>query len=194
MPCRACTVADSSGRRQSLPLPLLPRSPLCPIIPLPPYALKTPGPTAFPVPRAHPFPLSSLLQTVLGYKGALGGSLVVVVFPAWMYFGLTQRRLAAAAPGAATGSVSGAAAVADWAVRKDDSSPADDKAALLLADSAAAVEGGVLAPAASGVPLAELRWEWRDLLHTRHGLLAAAGSVLGAALMVSGTLAASHVI
>lgn len=136
------------------------------------------------------------IETVLGYKGALGGSLVVVVFPAWMYFGLTQRRLAAAAAASSSAgsSASGAAAVADWAVRKDDSSPADDKAALLLADSAAAVEGGVLAPAASGVHLGELRWEWRDLLHTRHGLLAAAGSVLGAALMVSGTLAASHVI
>lgn len=153
------------------------------------------------------------LQTVLGYKGALGGSLVVIVFPAWMYFGLTQRRLAAAA--AASAAAGGAGAVADWAVRgssnpspssgssanrdtASSSSLADDKTALLLADGAAAAEGA-LAPSASGVagvgvPLGELRWTWGDLIHTRHGLLAAAGSVLGLALMVSGTLAASHLI
>ncbi|RYE98644.1 MAG: hypothetical protein EOO41_02130, partial [Methanobacteriota archaeon] len=32
---------------------------------------------------------------VLTYKGALGGSLIVYIFPAWMYFALTQRALLA---------------------------------------------------------------------------------------------------
>ena len=43
------------------------------------------------------------IATVLTYKGALGGSLIVVILPAWMHFALVQRQLAPVATTTAIG-------------------------------------------------------------------------------------------
>jgi amino acid permease len=112
------------------------------------------------------------IETVLGYKGAIGGSLVVLIFPVWMFFGLTQRSIAAAAAGVAGTGAPGAVAVKEWAAASGEGYH----------------EGG-------SVPLAaELHWQWVDLVRTRHGLLASVFTVIGMMLMVSGTLAASGAI
>jgi len=79
-------------------------------------------------------------------QGAIGGSLVTVVFPAWIHFALVQRRAAAAA---SSGTV-------------------------------------------DAHELGDLKWEWRDLVATRHGLLATICTAWGFALMVMGVVVASQ--
>lgn len=98
------------------------------------------------------------VETVLAYKGALGGSWIIYIFPACVWFALLQMR-------SSGGPVAGAAA---------------DTESLLLVDGAAA-EGLKSAPASS-------IWRLRDVFFTRRGVLMLAMVLWGLVVLFVGTI------
>jgi hypothetical protein len=110
------------------------------------------------------------IEVVLGYKGALGGSLIVYILPATMLFSLTQQARASAA-------AAGGRAVVGGVV---DAGP-----------------GGI--EAGEGTPLAVVAaapavWDMSAVLGTPHGWLFAAALAWGALIMVTGTLSTAGVL
>lgn len=117
------------------------------------------------------------VEVVLGYKGALGGSLIVYVLPAVMLFSLTQQEslgLLRQAQGAAQSDEEGA---------ESEGTPL--AAAAGASSSALATGSTAFAP---GV------WTRRAVLGTPHGWLLIAFSALGLLIMVTGTLTTAGVL
>lgn len=113
------------------------------------------------------------IEVVLGYKGALGGSLIVYILPATMLFALTQQARAAAGAPASASSVLAVLGV-------------------VVGDSGG-VEAGESTPLAV-VAAAPAVWDWRAVMSTPHGWLFAAALAWGALIMVTGTLSTAGVL
>jgi hypothetical protein len=137
------------------------------------------------------------VEVVLGYKGALGGSLIVYVFPALMLFSLTQQDRARRAA-AARGDVEGAAAAAGAAGHDAGSAAAagtSEEETTPLSSGAAAAPKGLGGGIAGGPgPLSAAVWRPADILSTRHGLLLLGFGALGLVIMVTGTLTTAGVL
>ena len=102
------------------------------------------------------------IAVVLGYKGALGGSLIVFVFPALMYFNLVEQQRASTA------------SVGKGSTATDDDGDVDSSD--LKRDDAGGTNSG-----------RRRRLRPSTLFCTSHGLLLVGATVFGLSIMVLGT-------
>jgi hypothetical protein len=105
------------------------------------------------------------IEIVLGYKGALGGSLIVYAFPGLMYFSLCQQ--------AARTKLDGARAVARSSIGLELSAA---RPAITVSDSAPLTSDGKRSI-----------WNLHDLVSTQHGWVCIGFCCWAAAIMVLGT-------
>jgi len=118
------------------------------------------------------------VEVVLGYKGALGGSLIVYVFPALMLFSLSQQ--------AALGLLPSVAGGGGGMAEGDDEGEGAPLARVKAVDAAAGRPP--TASADGSTAYAPGVWSFRALVGTPPGWLLLAWAALGALVMVAGTL------
>ena len=120
------------------------------------------------------------VEVVLGYKGALGGSLIVYVFPAVMLYSLTQQQRLGRLGGGKASSSPQAVDEEEAATASEDRPFASGAAAMPSSGKASSAPGGVWLPS--------------DVLRSWQGGLLLGFTALGLLIMVTGTLSTAGVI
>ena len=128
------------------------------------------------------------VEVVLGYKGALGGSLIVFVFPALMHFALSEQRRGG-------GSSQANVRTLDVSSTSSSASATGRNAGIdAVAGEAADAEDGEITPLKGEVAKSTARSWMTPLFTTPHGALLCIFGALGGAIMVLGTLTTAGVI